>query len=489
MTVTIFGFLVVLVGGGLLVVGSLLHMLLFVLYCSLMGGSAAIVLTALGNSSVSPANLALLFLVLRCLLPAPGRTLALKQALAANGWLALFVGYGLVGAFLLPRVFEGAIQVAPLRPIPGRLFNTQPLAFSNQNITVAFYTAGTLMAAVGAHIAVRGEHAARAVARAAGRIGAIHAGLGIASVLLAGTALNAFFVFFRNGFYAQLNQSFGGFVRMNGIWAEPAIFAAYGFAWLVFLTELWLRGVERRFTAPAALILFLALVASTSSTAYVGIAAYATILLLRQLTVGGIPGGRLLTLFAVLGTGVAGLLLMAIAQPALAERILDLLALTTVDKLDSGSGQQRALWARQGIDAVRVSWGLGIGPGSFRSSSILTAILGAVGVIGSLAFVAHLVRVFMPLKRSTWIVPPAPEAAVGAAASWTAVVMLIPATFSAANSDPGLLWGMFGGMALALRRFTGTATRGQRHERVTDLTHGAARVPAPSSAALSSSES
>ncbi|MGL6042717.1 MAG: hypothetical protein ACRC1J_02220 [Sandaracinobacteroides sp.] len=474
MTVTIFGFLVVLVGGGLLVKGTKLHMLLFVLYCSLMGGSAALILTALGGSSVSPANFALIFLVLRCLAPAPGRTIALKQAFAANFWLVLFVGYGVAAAFLLPRLFEGQLQVAPLRPIPGRLLVTQPLAFSTQNITVAFYTTGTLLAAVCGYIAVRGAGAATTIARTAARIGAIHAILGILSVILAGTPLTAAFEFFRNGSYAQLSQTSSGFVRMSGIWPEPAIFAAYGYAWLVFLTELWLRGVERRYTAPAALVLFAAFVMSTSSTAYIGLGAYAMILGFRQLAFGGIPAGKLLTLLGVLGLGVAGVLALAILQPALVDRVFFVLEGSTVNKLETESGMQRTLWAKQGIDAFIASYGIGIGPGSFRSSSLLTAILGATGIIGTFGFLAHLVRVFKPLARSTWLATSTPEAAVGAAASWTAVVMLIPVSFSAPSSDPGLLWGIFCGAALALRSLPFAAGNPPRHERVMNMTHGSA---------------
>ncbi len=52
-------------------------------------------------------------------------------------------------------------------------------------------------------------------------------------------------------------------------------------------------------------------------------------------------------------------------------------------KAESVSGRQRAFWAGQSVSAFLQSFGLGVGPGSFRSSSLLTAVLGATGVIGA----------------------------------------------------------------------------------------------------------
>ena len=46
--------------------------------------------------------------------------------------------------------------------------------------------------------------------------------------------------------------------------------------------------------------------------------------------------------------------------------------------------------------------GLGIGPGSFRSSSLLAAILGSMGLIGLVCFAVHLWRVLQPGRLSTW---------------------------------------------------------------------------------------
>jgi hypothetical protein len=464
MSLTIFGFLVLALGAVLLIRGSTTAMLLFVLAVSLMGGSAAIVLSSLGNSTVPPANLAMIFLVLRCFLPGDGKAAGLERAIGANQFLALFVIYGVVGAFLLPRIFAGAVDVTPLRPNPGPyLLAASPLQFSSQNITVSVYLMSTLLAGICGYVAAERRRAELRVVHAGAIIAIVHAVLGFASVLLAGTSAAQVLGFFRNGFYAQLNQSFGGFVRMNGIWAEPAVFAAYGFVWLVFMTELWLRDIELRWTRPALACIALALIVSTASTAYVGIAGYAVLLLLRQILLpSSVPLRKGLWLIGALLLGAIAIVAILILWPSLAGQLGDLASRTTFDKLDSESGVQRAFWARQGYHAFLASAGLGVGPGSFRSSSLLTAILGSFGVIGTVAFVLHMIRVFRPLRRSTYANQPDRRAAVGAAASWTAAVMLIPASFSAASPDPGLLWGIFCGLALAFRAPGGLFAPGGR---------------------------
>jgi hypothetical protein len=453
MSFTLFGAIVALVGLWLLLRGSMLSMLLFVMVASLFGGSSAINLPALGGSSIPPANLALLFLLVRCARAGDEPHHRLGTALDANRWLLLFALYGAAGAMLLPRIFEGAIDVTPLRPIPGYgLYAAFPLRFSNQNITSAGYLLGTMLAAVAATMVLGRESAWRPVARTAAILGAVHALLGVLGVVLAGTPFDAVLGFFRNASYSQLSHNFGGIVRMNGIWPEAAGFSAHGIVWMIFLSELWVRGIESRWTGPAALLLLLALLGSTSSTALIGIGGYGALLMLRVVYgSGAISGDRRAILAAIGLAATAAFLAVFVLVPGLADKIAEIARLTTVEKLESGSGMQRMFWARLGLDAFIASYGLGVGPGSFRSSSILTAILGSVGAIGSLAFVAHLWRVFLPLRRSTWVVVRDPRAAVGAAASWTAVAMLIPASLSAPSPDPGQLWGIMCGVALGLR--------------------------------------
>jgi hypothetical protein len=195
-----------------------------------------------------------------------------------------------------------------------------------------------------------------------------------------------------------------------------------------------------------------ALLISTSSTAYVTLAGYSAAFVLRTLVVPwGLPF-RKVVILAVLILGFVSLILAMIAfDPSLFDRFTHILSIMTIEKSESFSGQQRAFWAKQGLDAFVASAGLGIGAGSFRSSSLVTAILGSMGVIGITAFLAHLARAFKPLHATTWHGLTASRHAVGAAASWTCILMLMPAAVASPSPDPGVLWAIFTGLALGLR--------------------------------------
>ncbi len=453
MSVTLFGVLVIVTGSWLLLRGSIVAMLIFVMICSLMSGAAALAPSGLNGSTVPPAATAMPFLILRCLLPGTGTARVVGQAIRATIWLGFFALYGALTAYVLPRIFAGTIAVTPLRPIAGdNLFVTYPLAFSAQNVTVSVYLLLTAFGALCSFVALRQPGAPRLWARAVSVVALLHAGFGFASVVLAGTPLEAILKFFRNGFYAQLDQTVQGLVRMNGIAPEPSGYALYGFGYFVLATELWLRDVDPRWTRAASIALGSALLLSTSSTAYVGLAGYAMIGGLRLFIMpGGVRSGKLLALGAMAGLGAVLALLLVLRHPEAWNAVASMASRLLFEKGESLSGQQRLMWAKQGLAAFWASGGLGIGVGSFRSSSLVTAIIGSVGVIGTTAFVAHLLAVVKPLRRSTYHAPPPIEQRMGVAASWTVLVMLVPAAVTAASPDPGLSWGLTSGAALALR--------------------------------------
>src|SRR5689334_1522298 len=130
------GALIIIVGTLLLLRGSALAMLMFQLTCSLMSGSAALFLPALGGSSIPPAYLALCFLIARLTLPGAYRTGALVGAARTNFFLLIFVAYGAMTALILPRIFAGAINIVPLRASKlDFLLQTFPLEYTPQNVT------------------------------------------------------------------------------------------------------------------------------------------------------------------------------------------------------------------------------------------------------------------------------------------------------------------------------------------------------------------
>lgn len=454
MTITFLGYACIIIGGMIVIAGSMRHALAFLVLSGLFSGSAALILPN-GGSSVPPIYFALSFVYLRILVPHGGFRGALPDAFRANRWLAVFALYGAAMAYFGPRLFAGAIDVYPMRLVAREsLFETHALAPSSQNMTAGIYMLGTLFVATAAWIGTRRQDGMRTLVTALLWATWIHAVLGVTALAARDTPLDAVFEFFRNSTYTQFNDQVGDFVRIRGVFAEASSYAGFGFGLMVANAELWHRSIRSRATGRAALLMAAVLFFSTSSTGYLGLASYFAFFFARALLLpGAVRGRKIRSVIAVMG-GFVFLFAVSVAViPNLAEAILDMIARMTVEKSSSESGAQRLFWAMQGWDAFTASHGLGIGPGSFRSSSGLTAILGAMGVIGIVSFLAYIFVVFQPWRKSSWGVAANDRLAVGSAFATAATLSLIPGTLSSANAHPGTNFAIFAGAALALRPF------------------------------------
>jgi hypothetical protein len=175
-----------------------------------------------------------------------------------------------------------------------------------------------------------------------------------------------------------------------------------------------------------------------------------------------IPSKRGQTKAIILGAIViaTGLLIMAIAvlSPLFLNSFVTMLLDMTVNKGQSMSGIQRGFWVRKGWEAFTFSHGLGVGVGSFRSSSLLSAIAGSMGVVGALSFFAFAYRVLPIHKPATFRLDGDKTQAVGAAAGWSAIMGLAPAFVSAANPDPGIMFAFMAGLAIAWAPYSPNAS-------------------------------
>jgi hypothetical protein len=476
---TLFGLLTLALGAWLLRRNDPLVITCWMLILGLFNASAAAIG---GGSSIPPARFFLFILVFSVFLNVRDRASVVSEAAIANAPLLFFCAYGFIGAFILPKIFAGQIDVVPMRASYLRsIFDAYPLFFSTQNITTAIYLMGTGLTAVATYTAARLSDDVTPLIKAGAAIALVHAFTGILGVVLAGTPWDSFVDFLRNGTYAQLRQQQGSIVRMSGITPEPSVFAAFGMVWMIFSLELWLRGVRPRLTGFAAMVLAAVLLASTSSTAYVAMAGYMAILAMRFLMFPKYLRGDKVLIMA-LSVMVIAVIVIAVVVFAegFAKQASDILDVMVWNKSTSNSGQQRQFWAMQGLDAFGVSMGLGIGPGSFRSSSLATAIIGSMGVIGVVTFVWYCLTLVMPRRRARDGKVDPTRVAVAGAATWAALAGLIPALISGASPDPGMEFAALAGLALALQRpalaKAGAAAAARKGE-------GWGQLPMPSSAA------
>jgi hypothetical protein len=445
---TITGLLICLIGGYLLFRPKI-EMLGFALFCTLLPAASAIDLPALGHSSIPPAVLSLAFLALQAVRSRAWRGPEMGLATTKNAWLILYCLYGAVTALVLPRMFSGLINLVPMGQ-SGLGF--VPLRVTAQNTTQAVYLLGTGFAAVCATLFSTQKNSTLTIVTTMVVVTWIHALTGLADLALNAVHIQHAFDFARTGAYSQLDQGVGGFHRISALCSEPSVYAALGSSYFVFMCELWLRGISPKRTGPAALIMAIMLAISTSSTAYVFMPCYGAVLLPRTLIVrGAITFGRASLILGLVVFGLAIALSVMLLNPHLASEVGTTVAELTVGKTQSESGIERGLMAKQGLDAMIFSHGLGVGVGSFRSSSLFTAVLGSIGPAGLIVLLGYCAQVVKFGRRSSYASQIDPRIGAGAAAGWTALMTLAPAAVSWPSADPGLLFALMAGLSLGWR--------------------------------------
>lgn len=450
---TYIGLIQLLFGTLLIIGGTSRQCVWFLLVSALFGGSAAIQLPALGGSSIPPVQFALVFVIARLAIPGSGNAPLVMAALRENLFLCIFVAYGVFMAFIGPRLFHGTIDVTPLRnEVSKMIYYTEPLRPSSQNITTSVYLIGVAVLAVAMTVLCRKRGGAEALVKGGVVVAWLHALTGIIEVVTRGTAVDLVFESLRNGSYQQLSQSVSGVARMNGLFPEPSAYAAFGFGLFVFMAECWYRSVLPKRTGIAAIVLMLALLFSTASTGYLGLAGYGVFFLCRLAVFWRLANHRRVNeagIAVIIGViAVAAALVALPAYVDTAGRVIDQMIFA---KAETVSGKQRWFWMAQGLDAMLASGGLGIGPGSFRSSSLLTAILGSMGVVGILSIGAYALWVFRPARASTWGNSSDLSASLSGACGTAAILSLIPGLFTAPSPVPDFMFGLLAGASLALR--------------------------------------
>jgi hypothetical protein len=428
---------------------NMTSLLVLVASTTIFGAASAINAPALGGASIPPPVFLLAFLVLRLSQSKDFLSYQMVGAFRDTAIFGVFVLYGLIGAYILPHAFVHQIEVVPTRFVSGDIYYTAPLAPSPQNITQSTYLVGTFVMLLATVFVCRVERRSRQVALGMVYLAWAQIGFGVVDVLASASHL-PLLDWLRNANYAIVDQQVGGFHRIQGTFAETSAFSAWGFFLLVFITELWMRGIEPKLTGMTALGLGFILFASTSTSAYIGIAVYSLILGARIVYFPSTSAQRKGLLMAVLALVVVMCVLsLAVLFPAAAKNISGVLLQMTAGKVGSESALQRGFWNQKAWECFTFSKGLGVGVGTFRASSLAAALAGSTGIIGIVCFVTFCARLLPFHRTSTYRLDVDKTQAVGMAAAWAAVVGLAPALASASTADPGLMFAFLSGLAIA----------------------------------------
>lgn len=449
---------------------------------TLLGSSAAVLLTFMGGANIQPAHLMLGFLTLGLL--TQGTRMRDFDVPRETLWLALAVGYGVFGAFFLPRLFAGETYVNAIGVTEfGFAAKPIPLGPTSGNITQSIYFIGNLVCFFVSYTYARDLRNLQIISKALLAYCICNIGFAVLDLVTYATGTAFLLDFIRNSTYQlHLDTEIDGLKRIVGSFTETSAFSYAAIAALGYSSRLWLGGVAPAVTLPVALISILLLILSTSTTAYVALPVIfgfifmtSTARVLTQRTNGT-------TLLFVIMTPLLGMLGMTaiLLTPPIADSLYNFIDMAVLRKGSSSSGIERAAWNTFAIQNFLDTYGLGAGIGSVRASSFVIAVIANIGVIGGLAYFIFIFQVLTTKVRAR-------ESRIGtiqAAAQTACVGMLLTSIISGALIDLGLLFFTMAGIAVAATKAT-TPRLGviQQQRRATNRL--APAIPGPSTSQAS----
>lgn len=413
------------------------------LIATLLGASAGLFLTVAGDSNIQPAHLLLAFLTIDLAIRRPALSAALANLAypRAGFWLLLTIVYGAIVTIVMPRLFAGSTYVFSLAQTgsDGAWISLAPLHPSSANFTQMVYLTGGLVCfllfCAYARDAERLSTIAKAVIACA-LVNVVFAVLDLATFV---TGTSYLLDPIRNSSYRILDGvELGGVKRVVGSFPEASAFAYATLGLFAFTFELWLRGLYRPYAGLAALLSLIALILSTSSAGYFGVACFLSLqyarcvlsTVRREATHNSV---RFILLGPLVLAVVAGLSLLIPEMHRTVQRIWEI---TILSKLESASGIERVAWNTQALAVLRDTSWLGAGIGSVRASSWPVAVLASMGLVGAILYGMFVVRsLFVSSVRLA-----ARESGIVSAARALCIAQLIISVVGVSFVDLGLLF-------------------------------------------------
>lgn len=305
--------------------------------------------------------------------------------LLRGDWLVLaFLTYCIIAGLNFPKLFANATIITPQTDMP-----PTPLgAWAVSYVQMAY-----LACAVYGYFALRQTilrvgvepllYAILAQIVFIGGFGFLQAIVG-----LGGVTIPTQWIVSNSGYVLHLSSFEQGFVRVTSVFVESSAFATWGAGAIAFCYALYVNRIFPLTSLIMAACMAVAMLLSTSSTAYAGLAGVAVFAGLHALLD---PDkrrrdrGLLIVLVGVFFLVAAALVIFS-AEGGFLGKLRTMIENMTVNKAGSASAVERGSWAARSIQNAFDTMMLGVGYGAARSSGILTSLFGMVGLPGLLLF-------------------------------------------------------------------------------------------------------
>jgi hypothetical protein len=376
---------------------------------SAFGAAAALVFGGYGvMPGFVPAALFIAFVILK--MSFGSRYPAEHLVLATLAPFILVVAGALLSSVIMPRLFEGAILVWPQK-VEG-YFVRAPLAPNAGNYTQDAYLLMNAVLTVTAALYVTQSKFDP------NRLLNVYflSGLMVVFISLWQFASNETGLWFPADFFLSnpgwailTEESIGTLLRINGPFSEPSSLAGYltatvsGAAWIL------LNGGRGRLVWATAISGTFIILLSTSTTGYAGLALMCGILVLATVvSKSGALQKRVIFGVCAVGAvvGIGAITLPAVA-PGVTQQIVTITN-ATLNKQQSSSYTDRTAADHDSIMEMADSYGLGVGWGSNRSSSLIPGLCAQVGVWGLFGLLWFAVGLFNHVRIAQRLAPYSP---------------------------------------------------------------------------------
>lgn len=448
MSVEPIGILFILVGVLGLILGPVAPFGLLVV-STVFGAAAAFLI---GAANIQPAHLMMGFVAI-AILSRRAMVVSSLRSLATPGpalWLMLLLIYGMVTAYFIPRLMAGQSQIIPLGSSEyDDTRSTVPLGPVSSNFTQSVYMLANLVCFVGILAAAGDRSVFRTIAKAVVALSAVNAVFALIDLATYWTGTQAVLDFMRNAQYTMHHEEqIAGLKRIVGAFPETSAFSRFTLGLFAFNATLWIAGIWPRINGLLALSSFMLVVLSTSTTGFVGLFPVTGLLLAVAAARSLSPATRTMqsVLLATLLPLVGALAVLAIVMnDAFRDSVAYYVDLLILSKADSSSGVERTAFNTVALRNFVDSWGLGVGMGTVRTSSLPVAFLSHVGLPGTILYGLFLASAFWPRPR-------APQPFFGdirLAAIMACLALICGDTIAAPSIEQGLFFFILAGLAAA----------------------------------------
>jgi hypothetical protein len=428
------------------------------------GAAAAFNLPALGGATIGVADLgAVAVFGLVLLTPGSGSSLiGTLRPFRPGFFLGVVLVVAAFSAIFLPRVFAGQTEVFGIaRGTDGAGIVSFPLRPTTGNITQLFRLTLGILVFIALATAFRRRPEAQPVLTAMIVTTTVHAALGLLDVLTFTTGTAGLLEPIRTANYAMhITDTMAGLKRMVGGFPEASSFGFFSLGLFGFWLRYWIASPRSR-AAPWMLALAtIAVLRSTSSSAYVALAVFVVgfglVTLFRNLRPEAERRSVVLTSGGVLALWL--MLVAAVASYELVQPVTDYLDRALFDKLETSSGVERMSWNAQALQNFQDTYGFGAGLGAVRASNWLIACLASIGLPGTLFFLCFLTTLALaPTGR-----PNNETARLIGALKAGCLALVSAAILTHSTPDLGLFFFALAGLAVGLSRGSQMESRSAR---------------------------